>query len=584
LSFIPAPFLPMTQPSTPPAATAPIAPMHVALVLLLAFALRLVHIGSALAGPLGYQPGPDEAFYADFAQALLAGRGGDPLYGFMDPGYGYLLAAVAAIAGPGPFPVYLLQALVDTGTAWMVFRIGVALGRPRAGLWGALAYGLAATAVLMVASLQKESWVAAFMAAWVLAALGALRRDRAAAWLGFGLLCGIGVALRANLLLMAGLAVLVLPFLVAPEARTPSGLARRGAWLLAGLALPLALLAARNAALSGEATPLPTNGGIVLHQVYNADNPRALSAAPPFVRYYNPVEVWRGYVAEDARRNGPGRTPAQASDYWGGEAVAYLRAHPGQALANMARKLGESLAWTEVANNRSLVEERLFSPVLRVLPAPYGWLLALGLPGLFLLARADRRGWLAWAPVLACAFTAAVFFAEDRFRFPALPLLALGLGVAVEAAWAWGRARRFAPFAGLLAACVAIAALSGMLASRLPPPTITWNRIAWGWQAMGRDDAAAEAALRGLREHPDDANLHELMGLLAARAGDLDPAIAAYGRAVQLRPDGHVARYNLAKLLARRGDAAGALVHARAAAALAPDPDYAALVRELEGR
>lgn len=553
----------------------------VALVLLLAFAARLLHLGSALRSPLSYQPGPDEEFYAAFGRAVASGGALDPVFAFMDPAYGYLLGAVYRLWGDGLFPVYLLQALVDTGTAALVYLIGRELGSSRAGLVGAGAYALTSSAILLAATLQKETWVAHFCAWFVFLALRLVRDERRWPWVAFGALCGAGIALRSNLLLAPALACLLLPFAAAP------GQTRRrvvaSLWLLAaGLALPLLLLSARNASLSGTRSPLPNNGGVVLHQLYNASNPDSRSAAPPFVTHYHPVEIWRGYAAEAGRRFGRQPTPHDVDRYWRGEALAYLRANPGQALRNAARKAVEFLAFQEVPNNRSMADERLFSPVLRWLPLPFGWLLAFGLPGLWLAWRRDRRAVLAAVPMAVAAVTVAVFFAEDRFRAPAVPMLALGVGLLADRMLAWWARRDLRALALAMLAATAIGVSSWLASRHLPAPTVSWDRIAWGYIRMGRFDAAGEVAAVELRARPGNASLREALAYVAIARGRDAEAIAHYRAALAIRPASHVAHYNLARVLARTGRAEEALAEAREAARLSPQPDYQALVRTLE--
>jgi hypothetical protein len=274
------------------------------LVLAVALIVRLLHLRYALNSPLTYQPGPDEDFYFRFGKAVAAGLGNDSTeFAFMDPFYGYMLGTVFKVAGTNLFVVYLLQVLLDTFTAYCIFQIGRLLDRPRAGLIAALLYGLACTAVLFTTTLLKATWVASYLVLWVLFGLVLLRTHRIYAWLLFGIWCGYGVALRGNLTLMVGLAVLLLGWLnVTWAKRTTPQTASRLALLLIGAALPLLLLATRNEQISKSFTPLPNNGGVVLHQVYNPDNPRGVNWVPKFVNYSHPTETWRGYAAEALRR------------------------------------------------------------------------------------------------------------------------------------------------------------------------------------------------------------------------------------------------------------------------------------------
>ncbi len=158
--------------------------------------------------PLTYELGPDEDYYQRFGQAVAAGHGQDSSeFTFMDPAYGYLLGGIFRLVGVNLFVVYVLQALLDTATAYAIVTIGTLLGRPRAGLYGAVVYGLTATSAMYCAALLKEVWVIGFLAWWVVAALVLLRPGRTWAWLPFGVYCGLGVAFRSTLLLMGAVAL-----------------------------------------------------------------------------------------------------------------------------------------------------------------------------------------------------------------------------------------------------------------------------------------------------------------------------------------------------------------------------------------
>src|SRR5882762_2104111 len=87
-------------------------------VLALVFAVRLVHLSSAMLSPLTYQPAPDEDYYRRFGEVVAAGHGqNSPEFTFMDPAYGYILGAIFKLVGVNIFVVYLLQVVLDTVTA-----------------------------------------------------------------------------------------------------------------------------------------------------------------------------------------------------------------------------------------------------------------------------------------------------------------------------------------------------------------------------------------------------------------------------------------------------------------------------------
>jgi tetratricopeptide (TPR) repeat protein len=551
-------------------------------VLALVLALRMWQLSSAMLSPLSYQPGPDEDYYLHFGQAVASGQGqSSPEFTFLDQGYGFLLGAIFKLVGVNLFVVYLLQVLVDTATAGGIYIIGRLLGRPRAGLYGALLYGVAATAIMYATTMLKETWAAGYLTWWVTGAILLIRSERKLGWLLFGVYCGLGVALRSNLLLMGAVALL-LPGWCAPPFRTRLNWVLRAGLIVCGMAIALAPWSIRNAHAYGSLSPLPHNGGIELHQVYNEQNPGSELWIPAFVNYLEPREIWRGYAAEADRRTGRSLSVPEVDRYWRDEALRYIRAQPAQVIRDALQKSLNFLSAAEVPDNRSFLEERLFSPVLALLPAPTAWLMALGLTGLLWFGIADRRWPIVAAPIFVAWFTVALFFTQDRFRFLAIPMLALCSGFWIDQLATQIRERRprqIALFAGLAAV---IAAVSLALGARNPPAPVRWDQIAWGYIKMGRVAQAQELAARIAAEQPGNGAIWEALGFTAIAQEHYRDAADDYERAIKLRPRSHVAHYNLARVYLKLGERQRASEEAKIAWELHSSPDYAELQRQLE--
>jgi tetratricopeptide (TPR) repeat protein len=400
-------------------------------------------------------------------------------------------------------------------------------------------------------------------------------------WFLFGAFCAVGVALRSTLILM-GLVAILLPLVSSRD-----GLERRNrrfgnaALVTGGMMLALLPWSFRNHAAFGGVSALPLNAGIVLHQVYNADNPTSSMWVPEFVNYAQASEIWRGYAAEASRRLGRPLSPLEVDRYWRAEALSFMRAHPGQVLRDILHK---SLLWlssTEIPSSRADVEERMFSPVLRFLPSPAIWLLALGFGGLAWLALEDRR-WMVIATPIAVAWLAfVVFFAESRFRVHAASMLALCSGIWIDQLvrefrhpLQWSTAVHVGLAAGI---AITAAALAGMN----PPLPVHWDRIAWGYIKMGNLPEAANAAERGAREQPANGAIIEVLGYTAAAQQRYGEAKSDFERAIELRPRSHLAHYNLARVYLALGNRTAATAEAKIAAQLNPSPDYDALVAQL---
>lgn len=535
--------------------------------------LRLIHLWFALRSPLTFQMGPDEDYYYRFGMDVAHGQFGlTSEFGFMDPLYGYLLGAILKFAG-NLFPVYLIQSLVDTSTAWALALVGRDLGRPGTGILAAVIYGLLGPALAFSTMLLKTTWVTAYLAWWVLLALRVMAKGSRAHWFWFGIYCGIGVALRANLLLMAVFGICLLA--LQSRQRPARDLVMQSGTLLLGLAMPLMLLTARNVAVADRWSPVPTNGGIVLHQLYNPGNPQSFSGQasfPPFVHYRHPSEVWAGYKAEAERIAGHALGDDAVTAYWGGQARGYLFSHPLQSVRNSIRKLTEFAAYPEVPNNRSYGDEQLFSPLLAWLPQPFGWLLALGLPGMILLARQDRRGRWLFAPVAMGLTTIGIFFAEDRFRFNIVAPFVFGSAVWLH--WLWSRRHENTVLLAGLCVSGALGAFSTRQGSSFTPPPMDWERIANGYILMGEPSKARQLLDEMALQNPRAPGLNALQGLLALRSGDEASSLKYLQAALAERQDRHEIWHNYSLALEHHGEVELALAAEARAQSLSPLPVY----------
>jgi len=93
-------------------------------------------------------------------------------------------------------------------------------------------------------------------------------------------------------------------------------------------------------------------------------------------------------------------------------------------------------------------------------------------------------------------------------------------------------------------------------------------------QRSGRFSQAKKIYRQVLRHEPDNANAHQMLGLLAHQAGDNETAITCIGKAIAIRPGSALYRFNLAIVLAASGETDAAIESYREALAL--KPDYAA--------
>jgi tetratricopeptide (TPR) repeat protein len=229
-----------------------------------------------------------------------------------------------------------------------------------------------------------------------------------------------------------------------------------------------------------------------------------------------------------------------------------------------------------------LAEEKLFSPVLRWLPNPTVWLIAMGLAGLVWFALEDRRWPIIAAPIAVSWITVAIFFPSDRFRFHAASMLAVCSGVWIDRIIRGLHERRKWPVLKFALLAGVIAALSLYLGSQSPPAAIRWDQIAWGYIKMGKIPEAQALGERIAAQQPDNGAILEALGYTAIARQNYDEAASYYQRAIELRPRSHVAHYNLARALLLLGRKSQAEAEAKIAVSLNPAPDYQALLTQIQ--
>lgn len=513
--------------AAPAAPRAPAAaPWRNAIVPALLFALawwwRLAYLGRLDATPLAGVLQGDERDYWSWANTLLANHFSGHNAFFQGPLYPYALALLRRLTGAGLAEVLRAQAALGA----LAVALLADAARRVAGPWAALAVGAVLAfhpvSVLFDGLVLAESLLFALEALLLWLCVRAARAPSWRAFVAIALVAGLAAQCRATsaLLLAPALAL-------AWRAGAP---ARAAAWrrtlLVAGVfALTVAPSAAWNAARAGGFVPWTYNLGYNLYVGNNPDGNGAFVTVAGAGRFA-PVPG----DAADGGADGDGRdwmratqrllpTPVESSRWWAARAGAFVRAHPGHALALAGRKL--LLMWNR-HETPQLEDASLFDRLAGPLGLPPGVAFALlaiaGLAGVALAGALGPLGLALRLWIVAVVAGVLPFFVTDRYRHHLVPALALlaafGLAETVRRARAAKARALRAP---------AFAALGALLLVMLPVRERDVREDAWRasrdlasrWLDHGEPRRAAEEFERAL------ALQHEL-GLDA----DPDPSTA----------------------------------------------------------
>ena len=561
----------MTEPTQARAVTGSRRRMALGFVLVIAAALRLAHWAAVRDQPFFGRLAMDSQEYDRWARVIASGDwlGHEPF--FQAPLYPYLVAVGYRVFGDSTDAIYLLQiAFAVAGLAALARAADRSLGAPH-GIVAAALGALYGPFLFHDVQLLKASLAVTVTCFLLWALVVAREREGARIWLGAGALLGVLALLRENALLLA-------PFLLPLAARRGQGRrsAARMAALLLGMALPLAPVAARNAALGGGLLPTTWQGGV---NFWIGNNPEADGTYRPLVPGKQVPALERAEprrIAEAAA--GRRLTGSEVSRFWLDRALAWARRHPLDFLRLQVVKAGLYLSWYEWPDAVDYYWTQSLSPALALPLAEFGAVSLLAAVGLLLA----RRRLAALAPVLlfelGWALSTIAFFLFSRYRLPAVPgLLILAAIPFVATGRAWRGGRRLQAVAGTLGLAAVWAAPH--LAGYRPRTELVEFNLGRMAQEAG-DVAGAESHYeRALAAAPEDFLAAMNLGTLAARRGDLARALPLLERAVALEPDSDDAHANLGAARLAVGDLAGA--RAELERALELDPGHEAARRNL---
>jgi tetratricopeptide (TPR) repeat protein len=484
--------------------------------------------------PLFVNPVVDGGYHHHWAQRIVAGDwlGHGPDDVFKPPFYAYFLAGWYALAGPSIPLIQWVQFVLGALSCWMAARLAARMLGRNVGTWVGIASALYAPYVFFELQLLTPSLSIFLNLAALLILIPTSGPPSYRRLFAGGLLVGLSAGVRPDVLLPAGMILLFL--LWRKRADSPLTIFKRIACLFAGVVVVILPITARNAMLTGQWIPVSSNAGINFY-TGNSSQADGISAVPVGLRWERLVSQVPQPILEK---------PASASRWWVSKTVDDIAAAPQPALFRLGTKALAFLNRRELRNNICFhwVQDQAWP--FRMPFLQFGMLLPLAVLGMIGLWQdpSQRSTWMLlalWIAGFWCITT--LFFASDRYRIPAMPILM------IPAAWALLR-------------------LSS--AARLRQ----WNTLGWSALMVLAVGTISWPLWLG---HPqkdwvrDDVNL----GNALRSASDFHGAEQAYRRALTKSndPDAH---FMLAKMLLSSKRASEALQHLELARQEIPDsPD-----------
>ena len=497
----------------------------------------------------------DMHFYDDWAQKVVGGQLTDhhAFYGL--PGYAYLLAGLYKLCGYGPYVPELLQALLDAGTALLLYKISVALApQPNgrrgqiAGLMAAAAWAFCVPAQTYAAVLMPTAW---FIFVFWFILWRIIKSQSAPDWweaLLLGLLVGLTATAIATILFLIPLLVCAIGLKPAIPAR-PHFRIVGCALVLLGIAIGTSPCWLHNYFIARDRVFLSAHSGI---NFWIGNNPDAngYPRFPPGLRagqaamLQDSIDVAESVAGHPLKRG-------EVSQYWSAKARVYIADHPLAWLRLLGLKLRNfwsAFQYDDLSIITNLREQGVTFPGIY-----FGLLTALALPAMILTWNTARLGrWITGAIFLQMLALLPVFTTE-RYRLPIVPGLAVfaafGL-VTLFSNLAAGNVRPVLSYAMLLM-------VSTLFVSWPQRGLSLWALDAYnsGWQALESGNLSlAERKLELARAYvPDNAETNFALGNLKLAQNDTSAASSLYLTTLRLDPRHRGAINNLGVLALENG-------------------------------
>jgi len=542
-------------------------------IVLLALVCRLVYLRQFSQSPIcAAAVGPDVKEYDAWARDILGGRLLWTRLHIHAPLYPYLLALLYAVTRVDLVLVRAVQLCMDVGSLLLTYAAVRLLWNRRRAVALGLMWAVYLPLIYFSAELVSETLVVFLLSAalffWALAARrrGVGARPRLACHGLTGLCLGLAATAHPLSLLFS---VGFLPLAAWIRWREDGLAAARASalFMLLATAVPIAAVAGRNIAVSGELVLIQAHQGLNFYIGNHAEATGTCSVRPG--PEYERLVDWPEKEGIEGERG--------AKRFYHRQAWAFIAERPLKWIALLARKA--LLTWNaqELPSGSDLPELQVAAPFMRLPLLRFGVVAPLALVGIW-LSRGRREAYPHVLLIGAYSAALTVFVTSGRYRLGMIPGVLVMAAAAVDQlilAWRADDFRRWLAASALMAVGMGVA--FGPLAPSLPGSGAETAQLmaeaAWRTQQTG----AAERWLRlGLRLDPDNASMRHLLGVVLADTGRAEEALSTYCQALALRPDNVRVRVDYAIALSGLGRKSEA--EQELSRALAIDPSSASVL------
>ena len=506
--------------------------------------LRLFALAQLAGSDLFLPATGDMRFYNAWALRILHGVWTDHLAFYGLPLYAYLLAAIYKLLGYVPFAPAFLQAVLDAGTAVLLYQIAQLIFRARdgdssqenegrrgvvIGLLAAMIWAFFQPAQSYAIILMPTSWLVFIFWFVVWQIIRRSEAPRLTIFFALGFLIGFSAMGIATALFLVPLIAAAIFF------RWPGTKSRRAvgaALVLTGVFAGASPAWIHNCFVAHDPVFLSAHSGV---NFWIGNNPRATG----YPRFPPGLHAEQQAMLNDSIRiaeqaNGHSLRRSEVSAYWSRQAVNWIEGHPWEwlnVLGAKIRNFWNAFQYDDLSVVTEFREARIILPGLK-----FGLIAGLALPGMLVaFGRWKTSRWVLAAILLHMTSLLTVFVTE-RYRLAAVPGLALFAGFTLWEIWQRATEMRVAGLAGLLS----LIACSTVFVSIPQKDETLWSLDAYnsGLKALeaGRLDDAQRKLNLAYAYSPRNAGVNFAKGNLCYANHDIAGAKHFYQSTLRLDP------------------------------------------------
>lgn len=533
------------------------------MIFVLAFSVRLVHLGYISQGPLFDVPVVDERTYLNQAKRIARDEGVQAPF-WQPPLYPYFLGLLYKAFGENYYAFRSIQLALGALSCVLVYYIGKEAFGSSVGIISSLIASSYGVLIYFEGELLPTFLSVLLNLVLVLSLFWAARGMSWWRWLTSGALLGLSALAVANVLLFVPLVL----------AWMWSKVKRNILWALifcAGVASAITPVTLRNYILGHDLVLISSNAGVNFYIGNNPDYDRTLGIRPG-------SEWWR--LTSLPREEGITK-PSLQSMYFFSKAWDFIKEEPLKYGKLLLRKFYLFWRGEEIKRNEDIYFFRRYSPPLRALlwknwiAFPFGIIGPLGILGMGLCVGRLREPKVLLLFIFVVTYMASIvlFFVCSRYRVPVLPFIILFAGYALR--WGYGMIRRRyllkVAYASVPLFALLFVANAGVGRMGEDGDAQVHYDLAYAYMQKGLYANALIHAERAVAMDPNYFEARYTLGTLYALKGLQDEAVSQYERALDIYP-GHVyAKLDLGVLYIQRKDYDKAIDILKDAVKMAPN-------------